>query len=67
MKNILKDVGCEASFSQEKHPLENCFSVNLTSNEAQIISIQMERVISDASIASAYGEYIEDYKQTTFL
>ena len=68
MKNILKDVGCEASFSQEKHPLENCFSVNLASNEApNHIYSNGKGVISDASIASAYGEYIERLQTNNFF
>ena len=68
MKNILKDVGCEASFSQEKHPLENCFSVNLASNEApNHIYSNGKGTISDASIASAYGEYIERLQTNNFF
>jgi len=34
MKQTLEDVGCETKLSQEKHPLGNCFSVNLASVEA---------------------------------
>jgi len=34
MEAVLVDVGCEATFSQEKHPLEYCYSVNLASIEA---------------------------------
>ncbi len=68
MKAVLKDVGCEASFSQEKHPLENCFSVNLASNEApNYIYSNGKGVISDASIASAYGEYIERLQTNNFF
>lgn len=68
MQNILKDVGCEASFSQEKHPLQNCFSVNLASNEApNHIYSNGKGVISDASIASAYGEYIERLQTNNFF
>ncbi len=68
MKAVLKDVGCEASFSQEKHPLENCFSVNLASNEApNHIYSNGKGTISDASIASAYGEYIERLQTNNFF
>ena len=68
MKEVLKDVGCEASFSQEKHPLENCFSVNLASNEApNHIYSNGKGTISDASIASAYGEYIERLQTNNFF
>ncbi len=28
MKATLEDVGCETTFSHEKHPLEHCYSVN---------------------------------------
>lgn len=68
MKEVLKDVGCEASFSQEKHPLENCYSVNLASNEApNYIYSNGKGIISEASIASAYGEYIERLQTNNFF
>lgn len=68
MQNILKDVGCEVTFSQEKHPLKNCFSVNLASTEApNHIYSNGKGVISDASIASAYGEYIERLQTNNFF
>lgn len=68
MKAVLKDVGCEATFSQEKHPLKNCFSVNLASIEApNHIYSNGKGVISDASIASAYGEYIERLQTNNFF
>jgi ribosomal protein S12 methylthiotransferase accessory factor len=68
MKEVLKDVGCEASFSQEKHPLENCYSINLASDEApNHIYSNGKGVISDASIASAYGEYIERLQTNNFF
>ena len=60
MKAVLKDVGVETTFSQEKHPLKNCYSVNLASTEApNHIYTNGKGIISDASVASAYGEYIE--------
>ncbi|WP_419675559.1 YcaO-like family protein [Aliarcobacter butzleri] len=68
MKAVLNDVGCEASFSQEKNPLKNCFSVNLASNEApNHIYSNGKGVISQASIASAYGEYIERLQTNNFF
>ncbi|RXJ83276.1 YcaO-like family protein [Arcobacter cloacae] len=68
MKAVLKDVGCEATFSQEKHPLKNCFSVNLASIEApNHIYSNGKGIISDASIASAYGEYIERLQTNNFF
>lgn len=67
MQNILDDIGCEVNFSQEKNPLKNCFSVNLASKEApNHIYSNGKGVLSQASIASAYGEYIERL-QTIFL
>ena len=68
MQNILKDLGCEVSFSQEKNPLKNCFSVNLASKEApNHIYSNGKGVLSQASIASAYGEYIERLQTNNFF
>ena len=68
MKNVLKDVGCEMNFSQSKHPLENCFSVNLSSIEApRHIYSNGKGVLSEASIASALGEYIERLQTNNFF
>lgn len=60
MQKTLQEVGCETKLSQEKHPLTNCFSVNLSSVEApKHIYSNGKGIISEASLASAYGEYIE--------
>ncbi|MBW2558293.1 MAG: YcaO-like family protein [Deltaproteobacteria bacterium] len=60
MKAVLADVGCETIFSHEKHPLEHCYSVNLLSVEApDYIYSNGKGIVSDASMASALGEYIE--------
>lgn len=68
MKAALKDAGCEPSFSQEKHPLEHCFSVNLASVEApRHIYSNGKGINSPASIASALGEYIERLQTNTFF
>ncbi|MDQ7042236.1 MAG: YcaO-like family protein [Sulfurimonas sp.] len=68
MKATLEDVGCETKFSQEKHPLSNCFSVNLASVEApRHIYSNGKGIISDASIASALGEYIERLQTNNFF
>ena len=54
MKAVLADVGCKTTFSQEKHPLQNCYSLNLCSVEAPShIYSNGKGVLSDASIASA--------------
>jgi len=68
MKSVLSDVGCEMTFSQQKHPLENCYSVNLTSVEApRHIYSNGKGIVSDASIASALGEYIERLQTNNFF
>ena len=68
MKNILNDVGCEINFSQSKHPLQNCFSVNLSSAEApRHIYSNGKGILSDASMASALGEYIERLQTNNFF
>lgn len=60
MKEVLASVGCETTLSQEKHPLDHCYSVNLASVEVpNHIYSNGKGVVSDASIASAFGEYIE--------
>ncbi len=68
MKKILNDVGCEINFSQSKHPLENCFSVNLSSAEApKHIYSNGKGILGDASMASALGEYIERLQTNNFF
>ena len=68
MKNVLADVGCEITFSNEKHPLENCYSINIASKEApNHIYSNGKGIISDASMASALGEYIERLQTNNFF
>lgn len=68
MEAVLADVGCEAKFSDEKHPLENCYSINLASIEApRHIYSNGKGVYSDASKASALGEYIERLQTNNFF
>lgn len=68
MEAVLVDVGCEAVFSQEKHPLEHCYSVNLASIEApRHIYSNGKGIVSDASRASALGEYIERLQTNNFF
>ncbi|MGK0255633.1 MAG: ribosomal protein S12 methylthiotransferase accessory factor [Arcobacteraceae bacterium] len=60
MKAVLADVGCKTTFSNEKHPLQNCYSVNVASVEApNHIYANGKGIVSAASMASALGEYIE--------
>ena len=68
MRAVLADVGCETTFSQEKHPLSNCYSINLSSVEAPShIYSNGKGVLSDASMASALGEYIERLQTNNFF
>ena len=68
MKAVLADVGCETTFSHEKHPLEHCYSVNLVSVEAPgHIYSNGKGIVSDASMASALGEYIERLQTNTYF
>nr|MBF0222088.1 YcaO-like family protein [Desulfobulbaceae bacterium] len=68
MKAVLADIGCETIFSHEKHPLKNCYSVNLASVEApNHIYANGKGIISEASIASALGEYIERLQTNNFF
>lgn len=60
METILSDLGCGITFATEKHPLKNCYSVNLASIEApNHIYSNGKGTLSSASKASALGEYIE--------
>jgi ribosomal protein S12 methylthiotransferase accessory factor len=68
MKAVLDDVGCKTNFSFEKHPLDNCYSVNLSSVEApRHIYSNGKGIVSDASVASALGEYIERLQTNNFF
>lgn len=68
MKAVLAEVGCETTFSQEKHPLKHCYSVNLASLEApRHIYSNGKGVLSQASVASALGEYIERLQTNNFF
>lgn len=68
MKTVLVNVGCETTFSSEKHPLQNCYSVNLASLEApRHIYSNGKGIISEASMASAFGEYIERLQTNNFF
>ncbi|MFA5428042.1 MAG: YcaO-like family protein [Sulfurimonas sp.] len=68
MQKVLGDVGCKTIFSQTKHPLQNCYSVNLSSHEApNHIYSNGKGVVAEASMASALGEYIERLQTNNFF
>ncbi|OHD86001.1 MAG: hypothetical protein A2Y52_02035 [Sulfuricurvum sp. RIFCSPLOWO2_02_43_6] len=68
MESVLSEMGCIVSYSQEKHPLNNCYSVNLASLEApKHIYSNGKGIYSQASTASALGEYIERLQTNNFF
>ncbi|MBP9613910.1 MAG: YcaO-like family protein [Sulfurospirillum sp.] len=68
MQTILDQLNCGLSFAQEKHPLKNCYSVNLASTEApNHIYSNGKGTLSLASKASALGEYIERLQTNNFF
>lgn len=68
METILQAMGCNVIYSHEKHPLNHCYSVNLASAEApRHIYSNGKGVYSEASTASALGEYIERLQTNNFF
>ncbi len=68
MQKVLEDVGCKTTMSEQKHPLANCYSVNLSSAEApNHIYSNGKGILSEASTASALGEYIERLQTNNFF
>lgn len=68
MKDVLSKNGYQITFSTQKHPLSHCYSVNLTSIEApKHIYSNGKGICSQASIASALGEYIERLQTNNFF
>lgn len=68
MRSALAKVGCGLNFSAEKHPLHHCYSVNLASTEApKHIYSNGKGICSEASVASALGEYIERLQTNNFF
>jgi ribosomal protein S12 methylthiotransferase accessory factor len=68
MQTILNEMGCQVTYSREKHPLNHCYSVNLASVEApKHIYSNGKGIYSEASTASALGEYIERLQTNNFF
>jgi ribosomal protein S12 methylthiotransferase accessory factor len=68
METILNELGCGLNFAHEKHPLKNCYSINLSSTEApNHIYSNGKGTLSLASKASALGEYIERLQTNNFF
>ncbi len=67
MKDVLNNCGFQITFSTQKHPLSHCYSVNLSSIEApKHIYSNGKGICSEASMASALGEYIERLQTNNF-
>jgi ribosomal protein S12 methylthiotransferase accessory factor len=68
METILENMDLPITFSTEKHPLQNCYSVNLTFDDApQHIFSNGKGIVSLASTASALGEFIERLQTNNFF
>ena len=68
MTQTLKDVDSKITFAQSKHPLKNCFSVNLSSDDApKHLYSNGKGTSSEASTVSALGEYIERLQTNNFF
>jgi len=68
METLLNELGCGVSFAQEKHPLTNCYSLNLASMEApNHIYSNGKGTLLLAAKASALGEYIERLQTNNFF
>ncbi len=68
MTNVLKKLNIKTTLSTEFHPLKNCFSVNLSFDGAKnYIYSNGKGINHEASLASAYGEFIERLQTNNFF
>ena len=68
MQNALQNIGAKYSLSHQKHPMEYCYSVNIASKEApKHIYANGKGSCEKASLASAFGEYIERLQTNMFF
>ncbi len=68
MNNALKSISSDITFNKQIHPLENCYSVNLKSNDAPNHIYTNGKGINELSCtASALGEYIERIQTNNFF
>jgi len=68
MKTVLEDVGCIVTFSEQIHPLQNCYSINLASKDLpNYLYSNGKGILPDASTASALGEFIERLQTNNFF
>lgn len=68
MQNALNKLNHRLVYSHEKHPLKNCYSINIASKDLpNHIYSNGKGSISQASLASALGEYIERLQTNNFF
>ncbi len=68
MTNVLKKLDIKTTLSSELHPLQNCYSVNLSFDGAKnYIYSNGKGINHEASLASAYGEFIERLQTNNFF
>jgi ribosomal protein S12 methylthiotransferase accessory factor len=68
METILNELDFGLIYSKEKHPLTNCFSVNLSFTGAkEYIYSNGKGICSEACKASALGEFIERLQTNNFF
>ncbi len=68
MLNAINKLDINTTLSAEIHPLQNCFSINLSFDDApQLIYSNGKGNTQDASLASAYGEFIERLQTNNFF
>ncbi|MDD2697978.1 MAG: YcaO-like family protein [Arcobacteraceae bacterium] len=68
MSNVLTKLDIQTTLSTELHPLKNCFSVNLSFDGAKnYIYSNGKGINHEASLASAYGEFIERLQTNNFF
>lgn len=68
MSNVLKKLDIKTTLSTELHPLKNCFSLNLSFDGAKnFIYSNGKGINHKATLASAYGEFIERLQTNNFF
>ena len=68
MEEILENLDSKINYSEEKHPLENCYSINLSSADCPLHIYSNGKGASTLSCkASALGEYIERLQTNNFF
>jgi len=68
MKNVLNRLNHTLIYAQEKHPLHNCYSINIALQDlSNYIYSNGKGTTSKASMASALGEYIERLQTNNFF